>query len=205
MKYLALTFDDGPNTSVTVEILDLLEQYHIPASFFLIGNHITEETIPVVKRAYAMGCEINNHTKSHPSMPELSKEEMLAEVEDVTCKVTAITGSPTRFFRPPYIAVNDAMYDVIDMPFICGIGCDDWDIKVSVEQRLTILREQLCDGAIVLLHDSDYNHATVEVLSVLIPEFLAQGYQFVTVSDLFRAKKITPTTEGKQIYSVIGV
>lgn len=61
-KVIALTFDDGPNTTTTNEVLDILEEYDAVASFFLIGDNISEESAASVKRAYDMGCEIDNHS-----------------------------------------------------------------------------------------------------------------------------------------------
>ena len=63
-KVIALTFDDGPNVTCTPKVLDLLEKYGVKASFFLIGDNIDEQSAEVVKRAYTMGCEINNHSRS---------------------------------------------------------------------------------------------------------------------------------------------
>ena len=120
-KYIALTFDDGPNTTTTNEVLDLLEQYNAKASFFLIGDNINAESAKSVKRAYDMGMEINNHSKTHSNMSKMTAEELQAEISFVDDKVTEITGEPTKFFRPPFIDVSQSMYDAIDLPFICGI------------------------------------------------------------------------------------
>ena len=68
---IALTFDDGPNNTTTVQVLDLLDKYQVRASFFLVGNNINESTADTVKRAYDMGCEINNHSKTHGYMNKM--------------------------------------------------------------------------------------------------------------------------------------
>lgn len=72
VKYIALTFDDGPNATTTNDVIDKLEKYDIVASFFLIGNNINDESAKAVKRAYDLGCEINNHSRTHSNMTELS-------------------------------------------------------------------------------------------------------------------------------------
>lgn len=200
---VALTFDDGPNTTTTVEILNLLEEYHIPASFFLVGNNICETTAPVVKRTYDMGCELGNHSKTHSVMPEMTKEEIQAEVTYVSDKIKDITGEAPRFFRPPYIAVNDTMYEVIDMPFICGAGCNDWDEKVSVKERVDTTLAQLKDGTIILLHDSEGNSQTVEALKILIPMLLEKGYRFVTVKELFECKGVAIRGDDTGLYTYV--
>lgn len=201
---IALTFDDGPNTTTTVQVLDLLEKYQVKASFFLIGDNINDESAKSVKRAYDLGCEINNHSKTHSYMNKLTEEAIREEVAFVADKVKEITGETTRFFRPPYIAVNDAMYDNIDMPFICGVGCDDWDDSVSVETRLKRLDRSVGDGAIILLHDARGNDKTVEMLDTLIPQLLEEGYQFATVSELFEAKGVAISGDDKNLYSKVG-
>lgn len=201
---IALTFDDGPNTTTTNQVLDLLEKYQVRASFFLIGDNINDESAKSVKRAYDLGCEINNHSKTHSYMNKMTAEEIKAEVDFVSDKVKEITGEPTVFFRPPYIAVNDTMYDNIDMPFISGYGCNDWDDRVTVDRRLKALRRYLKDGIIILLHDAQGNDKTVEMLDTLIPEMIEEGYQFVTVSELFEIKGVPISGEDTNLYSEVG-
>lgn len=198
-KVIALTFDDGPNTDTTNEMLDMLEKHQVVASFFLIGNNINDESAESVKRAYALGCEINNHSRSHGYMNEMTAEEIKAEYDYVDEKVFEITGEHTKFFRPPYIAVSDEMWENIDVPFISGIGCNDWDEKVTVEKRVQMILRKAADGCIILMHDGSGNHMTVEAIDQIIPELKAQGYKFVTVSQLFEEKGITPTSQ--MIYS----
>lgn len=199
-KVIALTFDDGPNVVTTNQVLDVLEKYDVRASFFLVGNNINEGTAEVVKRAYDMGCEIDNHSQTHSYMNSMTAEDIQAEVKFTSDKVEKITGVSTKFFRPPYIAVNDTMYDNIDMPFICGSGCDDWDENVDTQTRIDKTLEQACDGQIILLHDAMGNDQTVEALETIIPSLLDDGYELVTVSELFYAKGIEPMEDGK-IYS----
>lgn len=201
---IALTFDDGPNTTTTNQVLDLLDKYQVKASFFLIGNNINDESAKSVKRAYDMGCEIDNHSKTHSYMNKMEAEDIAEEVKYVSDKVKEITGEPTVFFRPPYIAVNSTMYDNIDMPFICGAGCNDWDSGVSVERRLEVLGGQIEDGVIILLHDAQGNDKTVEMLDTLIPQLLDEGYQFATVSELFKAKGVEISGDDSNLYTKVG-
>lgn len=200
-KYIALTFDDGPNTTTTAQILDLLEKHDVTASFFLIGNNINDASAEVVKRAYDMGCEINNHSKSHPNMTEMTVEEIIEEFTYTDDRIFEITGERSKFFRPPYISVNDDMLNNIDVPFISGIGCNDWEDRVTAEMRKRSILKQVKDGSIILLHDAEGNDQTVEALDTLIPELKAQGYQFVTVSELFEVKGIEISGEDTKIYS----
>ena len=198
-KVIALTFDDGPNTTCTPKVLDLLEQYGARASFFVIGDNINESSAEVMKRAYDMGCEINNHSRTHSYMNKMTAEEIKAEIKYTSDLVEKYTGEPTRFFRPPYIAVNQTMFDSIDLPFINGKGCNDWEDKVSAEQRVEKVLAQAEDGAIILLHDQAANFQTVQALETLIPELQKQGYELVTLTELFYAKGIEPKSDSTPI------
>lgn len=191
-KAVALTFDDGPNTVTTPAVIDMLEKYGVVASFFLVGNNINKESAEVVRRAFNMGCEINNHSRSHPAFPELTMEQMRSEVDFTTERIVEITGKQPAFFRPPYIAVSSEMFDCIDLTFIAGIGAEDWLPEVTAEMRAQKILAQAKDGDIILLHDAEGNTPTVEALDRIIPSLKAQGYEFLTVTELFKAKGITP-------------
>ena len=192
MPVIALTFDDGPNTVITPQVLDILEKEGIVGTFFLIAQNINPESAEMVRRARAMGCDIENHTVTHPFMDKLSVEEILEEVKTCTEKIVEITGEAPEFFRPPFIAVNQAMYDNIDLTFICGMGCEDWVPAVTAQERIDRVLANAADGQIVLLHDMEWNVNTVEALKTIIPELKKRGYEFATVSQIFKMKNVTP-------------
>lgn len=198
-KVIALTFDDGPNTTTTREVLEMLKKHGVVATFFLIGDNINDESAKVVKYAYDLGCEINNHSKTHSYMSGMTAEEVKAEFDYVDERVYEITGEHTRFFRPPYIDVGDVMWENIDVPFISGIGCNDWEDKVTADRRTKVILKKVKDGSIILLHDAEGNSMTVEALDTMIPELKAQGYKFVTLTELFEEKGVEPVTQ--MIYS----
>lgn len=195
-KVIALTFDDGPNLTTTTAVINKLEEYDIVASFFLVGDNITgnanEGTAKVFKRAYDMGCEINSHSKTHSNMTEMSPEDIKVEMDYTSDKIFEITGERPHFFRPPYIAVNDVMFESIDLPFIAGYGANDWEDSVSADERAEKVLSQAKDGTIILLHDMQGNSKTVEALDTIIPALKDEGYNFVTVSELFAAKGVEP-------------
>lgn len=193
-KYISLTFDDGPNLGddhTMNDMLDLLEKNDVVGSFFLIGNKINDENAKVIKRAFDMGCDIENHSWTHPGMPELTKEEMIEEYEKCDQAIIKITGKKPEFFRPPYIAVNDLMHQVIPTPFIQGHGCKDWEPDVSAEERIKMLEEGTKDGVLYLLHVMEGNINTLKALEYLIPKLKKEGYTFVTVPEMFRIKGIS--------------
>ena len=192
MPLIALTFDDGPNTVITPQVLDLLQEHGIVATFFLIAQNITPESAGVVRRAQAMGCDIENHSVTHGFMDKMTAEEIRGEVQACTDRITEITGRAPKFFRPPFIAVNRTLYDSVDLTFICGIGCEDWVPAVSAQERAERVLANAADGQIVLLHDMQGNVNTVEALKAIIPELKKRGYEFVTVEQLFARKNVTP-------------
>ncbi len=191
-KLLALAFDDGPNTTTTNEVLDVLDQYNAKATFFLIGLNINDESAKSVKRAYDMGMEIANHSKTHNSMMNMTPEEIKAEIDYVDEKVEAITGEKTKCFRPPFIGVSQTMYDNIDIPFIYGADTQDYMEQVDVDERVENILKNAKDGTIYLMHDSAGNDKTVEALKIALPKLVEQGYEFVTISELFERQGETP-------------
>ena len=190
-KIIALTFDDGP-ADVTPQILDIAERHGVPASFFVCGNNITPESFEVMRRAVSLGCEIHNHSRTHSDMTKMSTDEIMAEIDFTSGKVEETVGIRPRFFRPPYIAVNQLMHDATDLTFICGLGAEDWLDEVSAEERYKRIISQAEDGLVILLHDAQGNVKTVEAVDMIIPELKKQGYELVTVSQLFERKNITP-------------
>lgn len=191
-KLVALTFDDGPNLTTTMDVLDLIEQYGITASFYVVGNNINSKTEKAMQRAVSLGCEIENHSRTHSAMTEFTAEQMLEEINYTSDKIEAAVGRRPKFFRPPYIAFNQLMYDTIDLTFICGNGAEDYNDEVSAEERYRRIMEQVCDGMVILLHDMVGNFRTVDALKMLIPRLLAEGYEFVTTTQLFERKGVTP-------------
>lgn len=195
-KYVCLSFDDGPNNvagdNTMDRMLDILEKYGVPASFFLIGNKITEENKKVIQRAIDMGCDIQNHTWTHPDMTKLTDEQIIQEYNQCDKAIEELTGKKAEFFRPPYISVNDAMYENIKVPFICGHGCEDWVPTVSAEERIRQMLENTANGTIYLLHVSEGNDATLQAVDMMIPILLEKKYKIVNLPDLFKNLKISP-------------
>lgn len=191
-KIVALTFDDGPNTDTTPKVLDMLEKHNVTASFFVCGNNITPETSEVMRRAAKMGCEIQNHSRTHTDMTKMSSEDIISEIKFTSDAVEKAVGKRPEFFRPPYIAVNDIMYELTDLTFIQGVGAEDYIDEVSAEERYRRIMAQVSDGIVILLHDAKGNFRTVDALDMIIPKLKEEGYRLVTISQLFRENGIVP-------------
>lgn len=200
-KIAALTFDDGPNTVTTPQVLDVLEKHGVPATFFVCGDNITPESAEVMRRAVRLGCEIENHSRTHSDMTKLSRGEILAEISFTSDAAERAVGRRPRFFRPPYISYNQLMFDIIDLTFIQGIGAEDWLDEVSAEERFRRIMAQVRDGTVILLHDQEENFRTVNALDMLIPALLDEGYGLVTVSELFERSGVVP--KKNKIYTCV--
>ena len=195
-KMVALTFDDGPS-STTSEVLDVLEQYNVKATFFLIGEQISMDTLPIMQRQINMGCELANHSYNHVDMSNMSAGDIQNQINWTSSAIKNAVGYDVKFFRPPYLATSNAMYQNIDLAFIQGVSCNDWESGVSASQRANTILSSVEDGSIILLHDFQGNTNTVQALPTIIEGLQAQGYTFVTVSELFENKGVNPNQEYK--------
>ena len=200
-KTVALTFDDGPDPEITPQVLDLLDKYNAKASFFLIGEHIKPETEALIHREHDSGHEIDCHSLTHQDMTKFTAEQIIAETEETTRRIVSVIGEEPRFFRPPFILYNEDMFENIPYPFICGVGCNDWIIDYPAEKRAEEMLAAAADGTMLLLHDMKGNHRTVEALKTVMPELVKQGYEFVTLTELFDIHGIKPRLDKKTVYS----
>lgn len=200
-KLIALSFDDGPNLVTTPKVLDVLEENGVKASFFLIGQYINDESAAMMQREKALGCDIENHSFTHSQMSSLTEEQIRDEIAQTSALIKKYVGTEPQFFRPPYINHNELMHQCIDLTFICGQGCNDWEADVTAEQRAQAVIASAADGQIVLLHDFEGNDNTVEALKTIIPELKAQGFKFVTVPELFEAKGVALEPNNGKIYT----
>ena len=187
---IALTFDDGPHYKITNRILDVLEQNNLRATFFVVGNRISSDNAyETLRRADALKCEIGNHTYEHPNLTKLSDIDIYQQFEKTNDAVYSVLSKPTTLFRPTFGAYNDVVKNNIDAPFILwSVDSNDWKDRNSA-----ILSERLLstikDGDVILMHD--LYETTAETVEIIVPLLIEQGYQFVTVSELFALKEVT--------------
>jgi peptidoglycan-N-acetylglucosamine deacetylase len=189
-KFCALTFDDGPANAQTNEVLDKLEKYDVPATFFLVGQRINDSTKTTLERAVSLGCEFGNHSWDYNSMNNMSAEKIQDFVSKTSKLIEKYTGKKPSFFRPPNLATNDTMTENIDLVFASGVLGMDWaGTNTDAEKRANNVLSGMRDGAIILLHDVQPEpHPTPEALDILIPELKSRGYKFVTLTELFAIK-----------------
>ncbi len=182
---VALTFDDGPYTKVTTRILDALKEYDGRATFFVVGSRLSsyEDTL---KRTYEEGHQIASHTWSHPDLSTLSKKKIQKELSRTEKKLNEYIPVGEVMLRPPYGSAKAVVKKAVTVPMITwSVDSLDWktrDADAVIEQVLKDVR----DGDIVLMHD--LYESTAEAAERLIPELVRQGYQLVTVQELFAAR-----------------
>ncbi|WP_119727398.1 polysaccharide deacetylase family protein [Thermomonospora amylolytica] len=190
-RCVALTFDDGPGPH-TARLLDLLRPTRARATFFVVGRQVRPNAA-VVRRIVAEGHEIGNHTWSHARLPGLPEGAIRAEVDRTQDAVHDVTGVRPRVFRPPYAVTDARVGRVAGLPQVMwSVDPMDWRAR-KPERMKRVIEETVRDtrpGGIVLLHDT--HGPTVSAIPELVARLKRQGYELVTVSELFRGVPLRP-------------
>lgn len=191
-KLVALTFDDGPHPGRTPEILDILKKYNIKATFFLIGQNI-EYYPEIVQREVEEGHEIGNHTYSHQVLSSCDEKKLMLEIDEFETALSDVCNYTSTLLRPPCGAFKDSFTEITENEgyelVLWNIDTRDWEHK-SVDNIVKIILENVKDGDIILMHDYiSGNSPTPEALTFIIPALLNEGYEFVTVSELYNEKE----------------
>lgn len=202
-SFCSLTFDDGPNLTTSIRMMDVLEKHGVRGSFFVCGKNINEETKAVMLRAQSLGCTIENHSWSHSHMTELSAEEIRDEFERTSELIEKTTGRRPEFFRAPYIDADEKVFSSVPVPFIEGENCEDWVAEVDADTRYERIISTINNGSILLLHDFEGNDATVECIDRLIPVLKERGFEFVTAPEIFSKLGVDPERHGHQWKNVL--
>ncbi len=189
-KKISLTFDDGPHPRLTPMILDILKEYGVHATFFVVGEN-AERYPELVSRILSEGHEIGNHTFSHVEATKIDKETIREEIRHCEMVINRITGLKPRFFRPPCGAIDDELGDLCDsMDYrvvLWSIDTRDWCRLPSAEIAEKVLKT-VKSGDIILMHDYiGSNSPTPNTLKKIIPALVARGYEFTLVGDLLEA------------------
>lgn len=183
-KQVALTFDDGPHPINTAAILQLLDEYNAKATFFMLGNRV--DFYPeAAQEIAAKGHEMGNHTWSHKDLTSLGETEIIQEIETTNEVILNATGEQPTVFRPPYGAVNDQVREIIGLPAVLWtIDTLDWKSH-NPNEVLSIVKENISDGSVILMHD--IHKSTVEAVELVLAFLEEEGYELVTVSELYSA------------------
>ena len=185
-KLVALTFDDGPSSTLTTQLLDGLKERDVPVTFFMLGER-AKSNRAVVRRAYEEGHEIACHSWDHPNLVECSADEVKKQIEDTFEELDRACGDEADYLvRPPYGNTNKKVRDAIDAPLIYwSVDSEDWSLLNTTKVRQKIVADAY-DGCIILCHD--IHKTTIPAALGAIDELMDLGYEFVTVSELFRRR-----------------
>jgi peptidoglycan/xylan/chitin deacetylase (PgdA/CDA1 family) len=201
---IALTFDDGPNPSITPALLDLLERHSAHATFFVIGR-FARECPELVREVAARGHAIGNHTDSHRSLAWLSPQRIAGELGACQEAVAAATqAQPPAWMRPPFGFRGPQLRGAVRRAGLAGVAmwsltCYDWEPQPPAKLIARLGRVRGIDktapsartlGDIVLLHDGDHRALggdrahVVTALEYWLPRWRDQGLEFVTIEQV---------------------
>lgn len=194
-KLVAITFDDGPvgtaPTASSQRIMDVLEKYGLHCTYFYWGEKINDDNINEIRRAYSLGCELGNHSFTHPYLTNMSADQIKNEIKKTNDLLSPISGNEVTLIRPPYGSTNNTVANSVGAPMInWSLDSADWN-NGNLNTVLNNLRRGIKDGSIVLCHQT-YDF-TAQAMEILIPELIEQGYLVVSVSELMKMKGVTMT------------
>lgn len=189
---VALTFDDGPNNTSTVRILDTLEKYNARATFFDLGKLVLRYP-DVVKREAQLG-EVGTHSYSHQNLNTLTLQQVEEDLRLAKEAHKQVLGEYPKLIRPPYGNANGTVKQAItDMALVnWNVDSLDWKYRNKDLTLNEIDKYGDLDGKIILLHS--IHAATADTVELLVPDLLSKGYQLVTVSELAKYRDYTLQT-----------
>jgi peptidoglycan/xylan/chitin deacetylase (PgdA/CDA1 family) len=198
--FVALTFDDGPSTTWTERILDVLSDRGATATFFFLGTN-AERASALARRTRAAGHEIGLHGIDHTSLKALSAREVFRRTRDGRRRLEDIVGAPVRWFRPPYGEQRLRSYAMVRVAGLSvvmwsAVG-NDWQ-EQPAERAAELIVPSVRPGDIVLLHDRWEAPATPTVraptfdrarmVDVLLERLVDRGYRATSVGDLLAGR-----------------
>ena len=195
-KRLALTYDDGPNDPHTLRLLEVLAKHDIRATFFLIGRYVQQRP-DIVRELVRAGHVVANHTFTHPLLTLKSVGQVRTEIENCRKALADAVGEHSNLFRPPFGGRRPAVLRTVRElglePVMWNVTGYDWNAPSAeyIEGKVTA---KVRGGNVILLHDGWHvemgadRSRTVAATARLIPKYLAEGYEFVTIPQMMRVE-----------------
>lgn len=186
-KYVALTFDDGPDPRFTPKILAILKRYRVPAAFFVVGSNV-DKYPDILSRTIEAGHEIGNHTLTHPHLCKLGRAKIMRQIAATDERIYRAVGIHAPLFRPPYQELNEAIIasarDLHYRIVLSTITLEHGNKKKPLREVRRVLK-MVFPGAIILAHDGRLDRTyTVVALPKLIEGLKAKGYRIVPLGKL---------------------
>lgn len=194
---ISISFDAAWGGDKTLGILDLLDEYNIKTTFFLVDIW-TQKYPELVKEIVARGHEIGNHSTSHPQMSKLNETQIAKELNTQADNVLAIAGVRPVFFRPPYGDYNNRVITTARaqgfVPIQWSVDSLDW--KNRGAQEIINRATKVKSGDIVLFHnDSQY---ILDALPAVLKYYAENGYSVVPISEILLTGETTIDIQGRQ-------
>ena len=183
-KQVAITFDSAWGADKTQGILDLLKEYNVGATFFLVGFWV-DKYPELVKAIDEQGIEIGTHSNTHPDFAKLSAEQMELELTTSMEKITAITGKKVELFRAPFGSYNNTMLNITKE---LGLTTIQWDVDtldwkgLTGTQILDRVMSKVQNGSIILCHNNSDN--ILDALRLMLDRLTTAGYKITSGGDL---------------------
>lgn len=186
-KMIAITYDDGPRYSTTNKILKVLKDNQAVATFFTLGCNLNNsDNRKILKQSFEYGNEIASHTQNHKELTKLSASGIKSEISKADKQIKSVTGYTPKLIRPPYGSTNSTLSKTSNKPLILwNIDTLDWKTR-STSKTYNSVVNNASDGAIVLMHD--IHDCSANAANYIYKTLKKKGYQFVTVSELFKYK-----------------
>jgi len=185
-KEVALTFDDGPDPKNTPQILDILKENDIKATFFLVGQQVKEYP-EITARIKDEGHQLANHSYSHRNFSQFKDDYIVNnEIYLTSMIIEIITGYYPKILRPPYGEINNSTVKKLKQKNwkIVNWSIDTHDWFLDSEQIIEIIKDEHHKGGIVLMHSTERNETTVKILPEIIEILKKAGYEFRTITQL---------------------
>lgn len=188
LKYVALTFDDGPS-SFTEEIIDLLQKYNYNATFFVLGNKLNLNYKDILKKSIKNGNEIGVHGYSHRSFTKMRQATIEEEITKTKKYIKNLTGYESTLVRPPYGNITKTIKNYNLGPYILWNN-DTLDWKLRDANKISSrLINSIEDKSIILMHDTYLT--TFKALEIILPYLKENNYVVTTVSKIYELNGIT--------------
>ncbi len=187
---IAITFDDGPHPTFTPQVLDVLRRYGVGATFFCVGLNVNAYP-ELVGRATDEGHLVGNHTWSHPFLPDLTRDELLRQVDATNGALANAAGRSSSLVRPPYGSRTPEVLGWLAehgmTTVLWDVDTQDWSVP-GTEAVVAAAAKLATEGSVVLMHDAGGDRTqTVAALPRILETLLERGYRFVTIDQLQRA------------------
>ena len=196
-RLMALTFDDGPSIN-TIALMDAFKERGVQATFFLLGQEVDNRP-DIALRIHEEGHEIGNHSYNHRDFTRLEAAAIRRQINDTNDAIYRAVGFIPSLLRPPYGATNRTVVNIaaeMDMPIVMwSVDPKDWfyrDAQIIYDNVIT----HAVEGSIILLHD--VREATVDAAVMVVDTLMAEGYEFVTLSEMFAYREAQ--MEGGLVY-----